>query len=150
MQIGFPLDRARAQVGQIVDSTPALRVSAVSNEEHQFGMLVVIDETDAFMCKPPIPNTVLDKPLGITMRQPEMQSYKPKSSIVLLRSGRVWVEAEKVNAPGDAVFLKFFKNGSHKFTGDSTDNIELKGAVFLERSDGGLVPIEVNFLGGTK
>lgn len=150
MQTSFPLDRARAQVGQKVDSMPAMLVSSVSNEELNFGMLAVMDDSEVFACKAPLPKTALDKPLGITMRQHEIESYKPKSSIVLMRSGRVWVDADKVKAPGDAVFLKFSDNGSYRFTGEVTGNTQLKGAIFLERSDGGLVPIEVNFFGGAK
>jgi hypothetical protein len=150
MQTSFPLDRARAQVGQKVDSMPAMLVSSVSNEELNFGKLAVMDDSEVFACKAPAPKTALDKPLGITMRQHEIESYKPKSSIVLMRSGRVWVDADKVKAPGDAVFLKFFDDGSYRFTGEVTGNTPLKGAIFLERSDGGLVPIEVNFFGGAK
>ena len=150
MQTSFPLDRARAQIGQKVDSMPSMLVSAVSNEELKFGMLALIDESDVFTCKSPLPKASLEKPLGITMRQNELESYKPKSSIVLMRSGRVWIEAEKVKSPGDAVFLKFSEDGTYKFTSDSTGNTQLKGAIFLERSDGGLVPIEVNFFGGAK
>lgn len=150
MQTSFPLDRARAQVGQKVDSMPAMLVSAVSNEELKFGMLAVIDESDVFMCKAPIAKLPIDKPLGITMRQHEIESYKPKSSVVLMRSGRVWVDADKVKAPGDAVFLQFSKDGTYRFTGEAIDNIKLNGAIFLEKSDGGPVPIEVNFFGGAR
>lgn len=150
MQTGFPLERARAQVGQKVDSMPAMLVSAVSNEELKFGMLAVIDESDVFMCKAPVAKGPLDNPLGIVMRQHERESYQPKSSIVLMRSGRVWVDADKVKFPGDAVFLKFSEEGTYRFTGEATGNTQLKGAIFLERSDGGLVPIEVNFFGGAK
>jgi hypothetical protein len=148
MQIEFLRDRARAQIGQKVDATQALVVSATSNSEISFGALVVYDDSDAFLCKLPTAKAHLEKPLGIALRQLHCLSYQPKTSIAAMRKGRVWVEADKVNAPGDVVYIKFAEDGSVKFTGDKKDNSPLKGAVFLERSDGGLTPIEVNFFGG--
>ena len=67
-----------------------------------------------------------------------------------MRQGRVWVESEKVIAPGDSVYVKFTEDGSVKFTSDKKDNTLLRGAIFLEKTDGGLVPIEVNFFGGVQ
>jgi hypothetical protein len=148
MQIEFPKDRARAQVGQKADATASLVVSATSNSVMPFGGLVLYDDTDAFLCKLPLPQAPLDKPLGITLRQLHCDDYQPKSSIAVMRKGRVWVEADKVNAPGDAVYLKFLESGAARFTGDVKDTTLLKGAIFLEKSEGGLVPIEVDFFGG--
>ncbi len=148
MEKEFPRDRARAVLGQKVDATPSLVVSAVSNSVIPFGALVIYDESDAFMCKLPLAKAPLDKPLGIALRQLHCEDYQPKTSIAALRKGRVWVDAEKVIAPGDTVYIKFAEDGTTKFTGEKKDNVPLKGAVFLEKSDGGLVPIEVNFFGG--
>jgi hypothetical protein len=67
-----------------------------------------------------------------------------------MRKGRVWVKSEKVDAPGDAVYVKFLEDGSYTFTGAKTGNMQLKGAVFLEKSEGGKVPIEVDFFGGVR
>lgn len=148
MQIEFLRDRERAQVGQKVDATASTVVSTTSNSAISFGALVIYDETDAFLCKLPIPKAPLDKPVGITLRQLHCDVYQPKTSIAVMRKGRVWVETDKVNAPGDAVYIKFAEDGSPKFSGDKKDNMRLPGAIFLEKSEGGLTPIEVNFFGG--
>lgn len=148
MQTEFLRDRARAQVGQKADSMPAAVVSAIANTKIPFGVLVVYDDSDAFLCQLPTTKTRLDKPLGITLRQLHSQHYEPKNSIAAMHKGRVWVEAENVNAPGDAVYIKFSEDGTMKFTGEKKDNGLLKGAIFLEKSEGGLIPIEVNFFGG--
>ncbi len=150
MQIEFLRDRARAQIGQKVDATSCTVISAASNSEIPFGSLVVYDEADAFLCKLPTTKAQLEKPLGITLCQLHCQHYEPKSSIAVMRKGRVWIEVDKVTAPGDAVYLKFVENGTAKFTGDKKDNARLFGAIFLEKSDGGLTPIEVNFFGGAQ
>ncbi len=150
IQIESPRDRLRAQVGQKVDAMPSTVVSAQSNSEIPFGALVVYDDSDAFLCKLPVAKTPIEKPLGITLRQNHCQKYEPKNSIAVLRKGRIWVEAEKVNAPGDVVYVKFAEDGTAKFSSDKKDNIQLKGAIFLEKSEGGLTPIEVNFFGGVQ
>lgn len=150
IQIEFPRDRARAQVGQKVDATAATVVSATSNVVIPFGALVVYDENDAFLCKLPTAKTHVEKPLGIALRQLHCQQYEPKSSIAVMRKGRVWVDADKVTAPGDAVYIKFTEDGSARFSGDKKDNARLFGAIFWEKSDGGLTPIEVNFFGGAQ
>lgn len=149
-QMEFPKDRIRAHVGQKADSTPAAVVSATALGRIPFGALVVYDDTDAFLCKLPTTKAHVEKPLGITLCQRHSQYYEPKNSIAAMRKGRVWIEADKVNAPGDVVYIKFAEDGSAKFTGDKTGNTPLKGAIFLEKSDGGLVPIEVNFFGGVQ
>jgi hypothetical protein len=148
IQLGFPKDRARAQMGQKVDATLATVVSAHSLTKIPFGVLVMYDESDALLCKLPVAKAPLDKPIGVTLRHLHGDDYQPKSSIAVLRKGRVWVEADKVNAPGDTVYLKFAEDGSAKFSGDKKDALLLKGAIFLEKSEGGLVPIEINFIGG--
>jgi hypothetical protein len=148
MPLEFKADRARAQVGQKADSMPSAVVSAVANSTIPFGALVVYDDSDAFLCKLPTPKTPIDKPLGITLRQLHCQEYSPKSSIAAMRKGRIWVETDKVNAPGDAVYIKFAEDGSAKFSGEKKDNVVLRGAIFLEKSEGGLTPIEVDFFGG--
>ena len=150
MQIEFLRDRERALVGQKVDASPSTIVSATSNGMVAFGVLVVYDDTDAFLCKLPTIKEHLDKPLGITLRQLHCDIYQPKSSIAVLRKGRVWVLADKVQAPGDIVYVKFAEDGVVTLTGDKTDNFPLKGAIFLEKSEGGLAPIEVNFFGGVQ
>jgi hypothetical protein len=148
MQVEFPQSRLRAQLGQKVDATPCTVVSAHANISIPFGVLVVCDDTDAFLCKLPTTKADLAKPLGITLCQLHSQHYEHKSSIAVLRKGRMWVEADKVNAPGDVVYIKFNDQGVIQFTGDSKDTLALSKAIFLEKSDGGLVPIEVNFFGG--
>lgn len=150
MQIEFLRDRALAQVGQKADATHAVVVSAVSNAATPFGALVVYDDADAFLCKLPTNKTHMEKPLGISLRQLHCQHYEAKSSIAVMRKGRVWIEAEKASAPGDAVYVRFAEDGSTKFTSDKKDNVRLAGAIFLEKSDGGLTPIEVNFFGGAQ
>ena len=150
IQIEFPRDRVRAHIGQKVDASSTTVVSAASNGLVPFGTLVMYDEADPFLCKLPAPKTPLDKPLGITLHQLHSEAYQPKSSIAVLRKGRVWVEADKVNAPGDPVYIKFAEDGSGKFSGDKKDNTRLFGAIFLEKSEGGLTPIEVNFFGGVR
>lgn len=148
MQIEFLRDRARAQLGQKVDATPALVVSATSNAVIPFEALVVFDDTDAFLCKVPTAKAHIEKPLGITLRQLHSSDYQPKTSIAVMRKGRIWIEADKVTAPDDAVFIKFAEDGSVRFTSEKKDNALVKGAIFLEESDGGLTPIEANFFGG--
>jgi len=150
MQIEFLRDRARAQVGQQLDFIKGVAVSAssIGSADIAFGVLVVFDDSDAFLCKLPTTKAHLDKPLGITLRQLHCENYQPKSSILALRKGRIWVEADKVEAPGDAVYIKLNEDGTHTFTGSKTDTIPLRGAIFLEKSEGGKVPIEVNFFGG--
>jgi hypothetical protein len=143
-------DRARAQCGQKVDATATSVVSAVANSAIPFGALVMYDDTDAFFCKLPIAKAPLDEPLGITLRHLHCDDYQPKTSIAVMRNGRIWIEAEKVSAPGDAVYVKFAEDGAAKFTGDKKDNMRLAGAIFLEKSDSGLTPIEVNFFGGVQ
>jgi len=150
MQLEFLRDRARAQVGQKADATPAVVVSAVCTSAISFGALVVYDDSDAFLCKLPTAKAHVDKPLGIALKQLHSHNYEPKSSIAVMRKGRVWVEADKVNAPGDVVYIKFSEDGSAKFSGDKKDNIPLKGAIFLEKTEGGLTPIEINFFGGVQ
>src|SRR5271167_957553 len=78
-QLGFPSDRLRAQLGQKVDATAATVVSAHSGTKIPFGVLVVYDESDAFLCKLPAPKSPIDKPLGITLRQLHSDAYPPKS-----------------------------------------------------------------------
>src|SRR5579871_5283208 len=107
IQLGFPRDRDRAQLGQKVDATAATVVSAHALIKIPFGILVMYDNSDAFMCSLPVPKVPLDKPLGVTLRHLHGDEYQPKSSIAVLRKGRVWVDADKVNAPGDTVYLKF-------------------------------------------
>lgn len=150
MQLGFPRDRERAVVGQKVDASPAAVVSTTSNNPTpiSFGTLVVFDDSDAFLCKLPTTKAHVEKPLGITLRQLHCENYQPKSSIAAMRKGRIWVQADKVEVPGDPVYVKFAEDGSASFTGLKTGNAQLKGAVFLEKSDGGKTPIEVNFFGG--
>jgi len=150
MQIEFLRDRARAQAGQKVDATPTVVVSATSSTTIPFGALVVQDDTDAFLCKPPNNKAHIEKPIGISLRQFHTQYYEPKSSIPVMRKGRVWVESEKVSAPGDAVYVRLSEDGAAKFTGEKKDTIRLFGAIFLEKSEGGLTPIEVNFFGGVQ
>ncbi len=146
----FSGDRERAVVGQKVDSTPTLVVSAISNglAPIPFGVLVVFDDSDAFLCKLPTIKGHIDKPLGITVRQLHCDSYQPKSSIAAMRKGRIWIESEKVEAPGDPVYIKFADDGRVIFTGLKTGNNLLKGAIFLDKTEGGKVPIEINFFGG--
>lgn len=150
MQVEFLLNREKALVGQKVDSTPTTVVSMASNGEIPFGALVVFDENDSFLCKLPTAKTQLEKPVGITLRQLHCSSYKPKHSIPAMRQGRVWVlSTEKVEAPGDLVYIKFADDGSAAFTGTKTGNTALKGAVFLDRCEpNSKVPIEINFCGG--
>ncbi|TXG76760.1 hypothetical protein E6Q11_04120 [Candidatus Dojkabacteria bacterium] len=148
IQFEFPRDRMRAQVGQKVDATPSLVVSATSTTVIPFGALVVYDDTDAFLCKLPTTKAHVERPLGIALHQLHCEQYEPKNSIAVMRKGRIWVEADKVTAPGDAVYIKFAEDGSAKFSSDKKDNTRLFGAMFLEKSEGGLVPIEVNFFGG--
>jgi hypothetical protein len=150
MQVEFLLNREKALVGQKVDSTPTTIVSMASNGEIPFGALVVFDETDSFLSKLPTAKAQLEKPVGITLRQLHCESYKPKQSIPAMRQGRVWiVSSEKVDAPGDPVYVKFAEDGSAAFTGVKTGNAPLKGAVFLDRCEpNSKVPIEVNFCGG--
>ncbi len=148
IQTEFRLERERALVGQKADSMPAALVSVTSNASIPFGALVIFDDSDPFLCKLPAPNMPLNKPVGITLRQFHCENYQPKSSIVAMRKGRIWVQSETVNAPGDAVYVRFLENGSYAFTGIETDNTQLRGAVFLDKTDGGKVPIEVNFFGG--
>ncbi len=150
IQFEFPRDRERAVVGMKVDSMPALVVSATSNglAAIPFGTLVVFDDSDAFLCKLPTTEAHIEKPLGITVRQLHCEDYQPKSSIAAMRKGRIWIEADKVEAPGDAVYVKIAEDGKATFTSTKTDSTPLKGAIFLEKSEGGKVPIEVNFFGG--
>ncbi len=150
MQFEFPRDRERAVVGQKVDSLPSMQVSTTSTQSNPiaFGTLVVFDDSDAFLCKPPTTPAHLEKPLGITVRQLHGEDYQPKSSILAMRKGRIWIEADKVEAPGEAVYIKLNVDGSHAFTGSKTDTTPIRGAIFLEKSEGGKVPIEVNFFGG--
>src|SRR5690606_37505566 len=103
----FSRNRERSHVGQKADSTIAVVVSAISNGPTPipFGALVVFDDSDAFLCKLPTIKAHIDKPLGITVRQLHCDSYQPKTSIAAMRKGRIWVEAEKVDAPGDPVYI---------------------------------------------
>ena len=148
MQLEFQKDRARAQLGQKLDATAALVVSSTSSSAIPFGALVVFGDIEVFFCKLPTTKAHVEKPLGITLRQLHSEDYQPKTSIAVLRKGRVWIDAEKVTAPGDSVYIRFDENGSAKFTSDKEKNILLRGAIFLEKSDGGLTPIEVDFFGG--
>ena len=148
IKIEFPRDRLRAQLGQKVDATASLIVSATSNAVIPFGALVVYDDADAFLCKLPTVKAHVEKPLGIALQQLHCDRYEPKNSIAVMRKGRIWIEADKVTTPGDPVYVKFAEDGVAKFSGDKKDNTLLRGAIFLEKSDSGLTPIEVNFLGG--
>ena len=148
MQIEFLHERSKAQVGQKFDATSATVVSSHSLAPISFGALVVYDEADAFLCKLPEAGKPIAKPLGIALRQNHSESYLPKSSIAVLRKGRVWVEADKVLAAGDGVYLHFDEKGAAKCTGDSKDNMPLKNAIFLDKCDNGLVPLEIDFMGG--
>ncbi len=150
MEIEFSRTRERAHIGQKADSTIAVVISAISNGPTPipFGALVVFDDSDAFLCKLPTIKAHIDKPLGITVRQLHCDSYQPKTSIAAMRKGRIWVEADKVDAPGDPVYIKLGEDAVATFTGTKTGNTLLKGAIFLEKSEGGKVPIEVNFFGG--
>jgi len=150
MQIEFLRDRERAQVGQQLDSIKGVAVSASStgSSDIAFGVLVVFDDSDAFLCKLPTSKAHLEKPLGITVRQLHCENYQPKSSILVLRKGRIWVEADKVESPGDPVYIKLAEDARASFSGVKSGNTMLKGAIFLEKSEGGKVPIEVNFFGG--
>ncbi len=67
IQFEFPRDRARAQMGQKVDTTATLVVSAISNALIPFGALVVYDDTDAFLCKLPTTKAHVEKPLGTAL-----------------------------------------------------------------------------------
>ncbi len=150
MQIEFLTNKERAQIGQKVDASQTIIISATSNTDKHipFGSLVVYDETDPFLCKMPSTKAHLDKPLGITLRQLHCHDYAPKNPMAVMRQGRVWIDAEKAEFVGDAVYVKFLDNGNAIFTSTKTGNTPLKGAIFLEKSDGGKTPIEVNFLGG--
>ncbi len=150
MEIEFSRNRERAQVGQNADASRAMVVSTFSNGPTPipFGTLVVFDDSDAFLCKLPTTKAHIEKPLGITLRQLHCENYQPKNSIAAMRKGRIWIEADKVDAPGDQVYIKLGEDAVATFTGTKTGNTPLKGAIFLEKSEGGKVPIEVNFFGG--
>jgi hypothetical protein len=152
MQIEFLMDRERALIGQKADATPAVVVSTTSHAASSipFGVLVVFDDNDPLLCKIPTNKTQVDKPVGITLRQLHCNKYESKSTIAALRKGRVWVQSDKVDAPSDPVFLKFLEDGSYVFTGMKTGNTQLRGAIFLEKTEGGKVPIEVNFFWGVQ
>lgn len=148
MQTRFLTDRARAVVGQKVDSTPATLISATASEVIPFGALVVWNESDPFLCKIPTAKTNISKPLGIAVRQLHGQDYQPKNTVAAMRKGRIWVNAKKAEKPGDPVYVSIEDDGEVTFTGLKTNNTELKGAIFLEACESGKVPIEVNFIGG--
>lgn len=148
MQLDFPQDRLRAQIGQKLDATSAIMVSSHSLQTIPFGTLVVYDDDDPLLCKLPQANKPIAKPLGISLRHHYGEDYQPKNSIAILRQGRVWVLAEKVSAPGDSVYIKFLDDGLTQFTGDSKDTLPLGGAIFLEKCASGLVPLEIDFMGG--
>ena len=148
MQIEFLHERARAQIGQKLDATSAIVVSSHSLQTIPFGALVVYDEADPLLCTLPQANKPITKALGISLRHHYGEDYQPKTSIAMLRQGRVWVLADKVLAPGDGVYLHFDDKGTAKFTGDSKDNLQLNNAIFLDKCDNGLVPLEIDFMGG--
>lgn len=148
MQIEFLHERARAQIGQKLDATSATVISSHSLQTIPFGALVVYDDDDPLLCTLPQANKPITKALGISLRHYYGEDYQPKTSIAILRQGRVWVLADKVLAPGDSVYIKFLDDGLTQFTGDSKDTLPLNGAIFLEKCASGLVPIEINFMGG--
>ena len=151
MQIGFPLDRERAVVGQKVDSTPATIVSVSSKQDSAipYGVLLAFDGDDPFLCQLPTMPEQVAKPIGISIRQLYGLHYEPQTPIAIMRQGRIWVLGEDVKSPGDPVFIKL-SNNQAIFTGLGKDNVPLKGAVFLEGVTQGLVPIEINFSGGAR
>jgi hypothetical protein len=150
MDVGFSTQKKIAQLGQKLDSTPCTVVSAIAIGELSlpFGSLLVYD--DSGLCKVPTTKAHLDKPLGVALRQLYGEGYPAKNPIAALRNGRVWVKCEDEVIPGDAVYVTLGAEGA-RFTNKSAENaIKLKYAIYLEVSQGGLAPIEVNFLGGAQ
>lgn len=148
VQIEFLRDRGIAQIGQKADSVASTVVSSSCPETVGFGSLLVYDDSDRFLCQLPKTKAQLEKPLGIALRQLHCMEYAPKANIAIMRKGRVWVYAEKVEAPADSVYVKISESGQVSFTAVKTGNHLLKNAVFLEKCEAGLVPIEINFVGG--
>ena len=150
MQLGFPTEKKIAQVGQKVDATPCTVVSSTASGEVSvpFGSLLVYDDADGNLCKIPTAKTHLDKLLGVALRERYGQDYPPKTPMAVLRQGRVWVKCEDDVQPGDPVHVVISAEGA-RFTNKSAEGAtKLKCAIYLEKSQGGLTPIEINFLGG--
>jgi hypothetical protein len=87
MEVGFPIQRKIALLGQKVDATPCTVVSVTSAGDAPipFGSLLTYDDSNNGLCKVPTAKVHLEKPLGIALRDRYGQDYPPKSPIAALR-----------------------------------------------------------------
>lgn len=152
MEVGFPIKRKIALVGQKVDATACTVVSSTATGEVSvpFGSLLVYDDADANLCKLPTAKTHLDKLLGVALRERYGQDYPPKTPMAVLRQGRVWVKCDDDVVLGDPAHVVISADGARFSSKTAEGAIKLKCAIYLEKSQGGLVPIEINFLGGAQ
>lgn len=152
MEVGFPTQKKLALIGQKVDATPCTVVSVTSTGDAPipFGALLTYDDSNNGLCKIPTAKAHLDKPLGIALRDSYGQDYPPKSPLAAVRQGRIWVLCKDDVVPGDPVHVVIGAEGA-RFTNKIAEGaIKLKCAIYLESANGGLAPIEINFLGGAQ
>ena len=151
MQLSYGM-RRKGMVGQKSDSCPSSVITKQCRvtDRIPFGTLVVC-AGDA-SCKLPTTKEEFDAVAGIALLDGSGDSYKPGSTVSVLREGRVFVEAQgDVESAGAPVFVRFDKSPGTFDVKEDPGAIKLKGACYLHSAKkGDIVEIEVSFIGGSK
>ena len=94
----------------------------------------------------------IDAVAGIAILDGAGDSYKPGSTVNILREGRVFVEVQgDIEAAGAPVFVRIDKSPGTFDVKEDPGAIKLKGACYLHSAKkGDIVEIEANFIGGSK
>lgn len=151
MQLSYSM-RRKGMIGQKSDSCPSTIITKQCRHTDRvsFGSLVVWWGDDG--CRLPTAKEDIDAVAGIALLDGAGESYKPASTMSILREGRVFIEAQAdVEKPGADVFVRF--EGAQGTFGVKAEPgaFKLKGACYLHSAKkGDIVEIEVNFIGGSK
>ena len=142
----FEKERPRAVVGLKSDSSFADVISRTCSEVVSFGTLLVVDVDDAKKAKNATDKKEMDKILGVSLRQSFGANYAANSCVSIMREGRVFIKAEKIEKVGGQVYFDPTKS---VFTDKNTATSEpIKGAIFMSKSENSICEIEVDFRGG--
>jgi hypothetical protein len=139
-------------IGQKSDSCPSTVITKQCRHTDRipFGSLVVW--AGDISCRLPTTKEDMELVAGIVLLDGAGDSYKPGSTVNILREGRVFIEAPAdIDNPGAPVFIRFDKGPGTFDVKEDPATIKLKGACYLHSAKkGDAVELEVNFIGSSK
>ena len=163
-QLAYSVNMAVAQAGAKYDISPMQDVMSKHNpvDEILLGVAVVKSSEDDDAIKLPAASTditVAGRCLGVAIRKMDMASalsspsvYPVKSSVPVMKKGRVWVKVEEAVAPNDPVYVRFAagtgtQKGAFRASADTATAALLAGAKYLTTAAAdGLAVIELDLL----